>query len=74
MDLSSDVRVLLNAPLAGYDDEFSTLSMKTFDLVSEHIHISTEHHVHTRDILFILEGDSPRGMNIFVFLEGTRGL
>ena len=34
MDLSSDVRVLPNAPLAGYDDDFSTLSMKTFDLVS----------------------------------------
>ena len=34
MDLMSDTRVLPNAPLAGYDEDFSTQSMKTFDLVS----------------------------------------
>lgn len=33
MDLTSEKRVLLNAPLAGYDDDFSTMTMKTFDLV-----------------------------------------
>ena len=33
MDLMSETRVLPNAPLAGYDDDFSTMSMKTFDLV-----------------------------------------
>ncbi|XP_063681205.1 uncharacterized protein LOC134816337 [Bolinopsis microptera] len=33
MDLATDIRVLPNAPLAGYDDDFSTRSMKTFDLV-----------------------------------------
>lgn len=40
MDLTSEKRVLLNAPLAGYDDDFSTMTMKTFDLVSEDIQIS----------------------------------
>ena len=34
MDLKSDIRVLPNAPLAGYDDDFTTKSMKTFDQVS----------------------------------------
>ncbi|XP_063689171.1 uncharacterized protein LOC134822188 [Bolinopsis microptera] len=33
MDLRSDTRILPNAPLAGYDEDFSTQSMKTFDLV-----------------------------------------
>ncbi|XP_063695349.1 uncharacterized protein LOC134826782 [Bolinopsis microptera] len=33
MDLMSDTRILPIAPLAGYDEDFSTQSMKTFDLV-----------------------------------------
>lgn len=33
MDLLSDTRVLPNAPLIGYDDDFSTMGMKAFDLV-----------------------------------------
>ncbi|XP_063675217.1 uncharacterized protein LOC134811979 [Bolinopsis microptera] len=33
IDLMSDTRILPNAPLAGYDEDFSTQSMKTFDLV-----------------------------------------
>ena len=32
-DLESDQRVLPDAPLVGYDDEFSTQAMKSFDLV-----------------------------------------
>ena len=34
MDLTSDQRVLPNAPLAGYDEDFSTYGMKAFDRVS----------------------------------------
>ena len=34
MDLDSDQRVLPNAPLAGYDEDFSTYGMKAFDRVS----------------------------------------
>lgn len=33
MDLSSDKRVLPNAPLAGYDEDFSTYGIKAFDRV-----------------------------------------
>ena len=35
MDLSTAERVLPNAPLAGYDEDFSTIGMKSFDLVSD---------------------------------------
>ena len=34
MDLESDQRILPNAPLAGYDDDFSTVGLKSFDRVS----------------------------------------
>ncbi|KAL5268627.1 hypothetical protein ACHWQZ_G002467 [Mnemiopsis leidyi] len=33
MDLSAEERVLPNAPLMGYDDDFSTIGMKSFDMV-----------------------------------------
>ena len=33
MDLESDQRILPNAPLAGYDDDFSTIGLKSFDRV-----------------------------------------
>ena len=40
-DLQSDARVLPNAPLVGYDDDFSTMGMKAFDLVKVKLLLST---------------------------------
>ena len=34
MDLDAEERVLPNAPLIGYDEDFSTMGLKSFDMVN----------------------------------------
>jgi len=47
LDLDAEERVLPNAPLAGYDEDFSTMGLKSFDMVMRNMNRTG--HYQTRD-------------------------